>query len=239
MGDELFMPAAEELWPWIATEASSWDTNERGEIPTLSRYDIEPWAMLDKESSWSFSDSLLTLLTTLGTNIPQGLNITFDDSKGPVYIDSRAKVEPGVHFIGPCYIAPEAIIRHGAYIRENSWICWKALLGNSSEIKHSILLPKAKAPHFNYVGDSIIGSDANLGAGVKLSNLRNDGGQVILRSGSFRIPSRLRKFGALIGDLSQLGCNTVTNPGVILSPGWMVHPNTTVTGVFPENSILD
>ena len=239
MGDELFMPSAEELWPWMAAESAAWNIQDRGVIPVLPRHDIEPWALLDKDSSWSFKPLLDATLNSLGSNIPEGLNISFDESKGPVHIDPRAIVEPGAHFIGPCYVAPEAIIRHGAYIRENSWICWKALLGHASEIKHSVLLPKAKAPHFNYVGDSIIGSEANLGAGVILSNLRNDGGQVILRSGTHRIPSRLRKFGALIGDNSQLGCNTVTNPGSILSPGCMVHPNTTVTGVFPNDSILD
>ncbi len=232
------MPSADELWPWIASEVDGWDETERGEIPRLPQWDIEPWAFIDKESSWSFVPALEALLSAFGTNVPQGLDITVDETKGLVHIDERASIEPGSHFIGPCYIAPGATVRHGAYVREYSWICWGALLGHSSEIKHSVLLPKAKAPHFNYVGDSIIGSDANLGAGVILSNLRNDGGEVIVRSEGHRLASRLRKFGALIGDGVQLGCNTVTNPGVILAKQCMAHPNSTVTGVHPEGTVL-
>ena len=232
------MPSADELWPWIASEVDGWDETERGEIPRLPQWDIEPWAFIDKESSWSFVPALEALLSAFGTNVPQGLDITVDETKGLVHIDERASIEPGSHFIGPCYIAPGATVRHGAYVREYSWICWGALLGHSSEIKHSVLLPKAKAPHFNYVGNSIIGSDANLGAGVILSNLRNDGGEVIVRSEGHRLASRLRKFGALIGDGVQLGCNTVTNPGVILAKQCMAHPNSTVTGVHPEGTVL-
>ena len=111
-----------------------------------------------------------------------------------------------------------------------------ALVGHSSETKHSILLPGAKAPHFNYVGDSVLGPNVNLGAGVKLSNLRNDGGEVHVRIEGERIASGLRKFGAIIGEGSQLGCNAVTNPGVVLGPRCMVMPNTTVTGIYDSDS---
>jgi bifunctional N-acetylglucosamine-1-phosphate-uridyltransferase/glucosamine-1-phosphate-acetyltransferase GlmU-like protein len=109
------------------------------------------------------------------------------------------------------------------------------VVGHCSEVKHSILLPKAKAPHFNYVGDSVIGTEANLGAGVKLSNLRNDGGEVHTRHSDQRIPTGLRKFGALIGEKCQLGCNAVLNPGVILGAGCSVFPNLTVSGIHPPN----
>ena len=130
-----------------------------------------------------------------------------------LYIHESATIEASVHIIGPAYIGPCAIIRHGAYIREYSWICGGALVGHASETKHSILLPGAKAPHFNYVGDSVLGPDVNLGAGVKLSNLRNDGGEVHTRINGERIATGLRKFGAIIGEGCQLGCNAVTNPG--------------------------
>jgi bifunctional N-acetylglucosamine-1-phosphate-uridyltransferase/glucosamine-1-phosphate-acetyltransferase GlmU-like protein len=122
-------------------------------------------------------------------------------------------------------------IRHGAYIRQNSWICRDAVVGHCSEVKHSILLPGAKAPHFNYVGDSILGGSVNLGAGVKLSNLRNDGGEVFTRLNGERIGTGLRKFGAILGEGCQLGCNSVTNPGVVLGPNSMVAANSTITGI--------
>jgi NDP-sugar pyrophosphorylase family protein len=163
-------------------------------------------------------------------------SITFDQSNGQVIIEQSAIVEPSTHFIGPCYIGNEAVIRHGAYVREYSWICSQAVVGHASEVKHSILLPGAKAPHFNYVGDSILGKAVNLGAGVKLSNLRNDGAEVILRIGDDRRPSGLRKFGAILGEGCQLGCNAVTNPGTILGRNSTVWPNVTVTGVYGEDS---
>ena len=112
-----------------------------------------------------------------------------------------------------------------------------SIVGHCSEIKHSILLPGSKAPHFNYVGDSILGKGVNLGAGVKLSNLRNDGGEVFLRIGEERIASGLRKFGAVLGEDTQLGCNAVTNPGTVLGSRSTVWPNTTVTGIHSEKSI--
>ena len=197
------------------------------------------WTILDKSSANSLQQQMDKLVSNHSN--PRDLNtlpssITFDQSNGLVIIEHSAIVEPSTHFIGPCYIGNEAVIRHGAYIREYSWICSTAVVGHASEVKHSILLPGAKAPHFNYVGDSILGKAVNLGAGVKLSNLRNDGEEVFLRIGDDRRPSGLRKFGAILGEGCQLGCNAVTNPGTILGRNSTVWPNVTVTGVHGENS---
>jgi bifunctional N-acetylglucosamine-1-phosphate-uridyltransferase/glucosamine-1-phosphate-acetyltransferase GlmU-like protein len=123
-------------------------------------------------------------------------------------------------------------------VRANTWACADSVIGHATEVKHSILLPYAKAPHFNYVGDSILGSGVNLGAGAKLSNLRHDGKEVYLRIGELRIPSGLRKFGALLGEGCQIGCNAVTNPGVILGRETMVVPNATITGVHDSGTFL-
>lgn len=197
------------------------------------------WTILDKSSANSLQQQMDNLVSNHSNS--RDLNtfsssITFDQSNGPVIIEQSAIVEPSTHFIGPCYIGNEAVIRHGAYVREYSWICSTAVVGHASEVKHSILLPGAKAPHFNYVGDSILGKAVNLGAGVKLSNLRNDGEEVYLRIGDDRRPSGLRKFGAILGEGCQLGCNAVTNPGTILGRNSTVWPNVTVTGVHGENS---
>ena len=197
------------------------------------------WTILDKSSANSLQQQMDKLVSNHSNS--RDLNtlpssITFDESNGPVIIEQSAIVEPSTHFIGPCYIGNEAVIRHGAYVREYSWICSTAVVGHASEVKHSILLPGAKAPHFNYVGDSILGKAVNLGAGVKLSNLRNDGAEVYLRIGDDRRPSGLRKFGAILGEGCQLGCNAVTNPGTILGRNSTVWPNVTVTGVHGENS---
>jgi len=151
--------------------------------------------------------------------------------EGGVFIHPSASIGDFVKIEGPCFIGPKAEIRHSAYLRKGSWICEGAIVGHSSEVKNSILLPGAKAPHFNYVGDSIVGIDVNLGAGAILSNVRNDGRNIFvtLEDGS-RFDSGFRKMGALIGDGSQLGCNVVTNPGSILTPDSMIPPNESVKG---------
>ena len=150
-----------------------------------------------------------------------------------VFIHPSAEIGDFVRIEGPCYIGARAVIRHAAYVRRGSWICYGAVVGHSTEIKNSVLLPSSKAPHFNYVGDSILGSNVNLGAGAKLSNVRNDGRDIIvtLKDGS-RVETGLRKMGAIIGDGSQLGCNVVTNPGSIINRSSMVPPNDTVNGWF-------
>lgn len=218
-------------------------------FPSLSHPAPEPipilpesqpsWTILDKSSANSLQQQMDKLVSNHSNSLDLKKlpsSITFDESNGPVIIEQSAIVEPSTHFIGPCYIGNEAVIRHGAYVREYSWICSTAVVGHASEVKHSILLPGAKAPHFNYVGDSILGKAVNLGAGVKLSNLRNDGAEVFLRIGDDRRPSGLRKFGAILGEGCQLGCNAVTNPGTILGRNSTVWPNVTVTGVHGENS---
>ena len=161
--------------------------------------------------------------------------ISLVQSGDGIFIHESAKVDNSASIESPSYVGPEAVIRHGAFLRGGSWICGGALVGNSSEIKNSVLLPGAKAPHFNYVGDSIVGFNVNLGAGVKLSNVRNDRREVrvTLEDGSTK-NSGLSKFGAIIGDGSQIGCNSVTNPGAILPRNSMVSPNTTVTGWYTD-----
>ncbi|RZD47137.1 MAG: UDP-N-acetylglucosamine pyrophosphorylase [Methanobacteriota archaeon] len=186
--------------------------------------------------SWSNTEEPWSILSQSETGI--GGQITkLADSDDGIMIHPSAKIGDYVRIEGPCYIGANAEIRHSAYLRKGSWIGEGALVGHSSEIKNSVLLPGSKAPHFNYVGDSILGFGVNLGAGVKLSNVRNDGRDVIVRMvDGERIETGLRKLGALIGDYSQLGCNVVTNPGAILTPSSMVSPNETVTGWFETKS---
>jgi len=163
------------------------------------------------------------------------------DEENQIFIHKTAIISDDVTIEGPSYIGSEVEIRPGAYVRPFSWICHKAVVGHCSEIKHSILLPGAKAPHFNYVGDSILGMEVNLGAGCKLSNLRNDGREIILRDGKTGEvigESGLRKFGAILGEKTQIGCNVVTNPGVILGPKCNVWPNVTVNGIHSEGSAI-
>ena len=212
-------PSSDELWPSL--------DESLGRQPCFPSGPV--WSILP-----TLKGQMADMLADMGPL--ERDDVSIDSANGIVHIDKSAKIEPSVHIIGPAYIGPNAVIRHGAYVREFSWICAGALVGHASETKHSVLLPNAKAPHFNYVGDSILGPNVNLGAGVKLSNLRNDGGEVHVRISGERIGSGLRKFGAIIGEGSQLGCNAVTNPGVVLGARCMVMPNTTVTGIYESDS---
>lgn len=226
------LPTSSELFPSFSTVGT-----HEGLIPSFPS-SSPVFALLDPESSSGIKTQLSAALASYKGPIqdPRSAGATVDEHLGKVVIAQSAIVEPGAHFIGPCYVGPGAEIRHGAYVRPFSWICSGAVVGHASEVKHSILLPGAKAPHFNYVGDSILGTGVNLGAGTKISNLRNDGGEVHLRLSGQRMGSGLRKFGAILGEGCQLGCNSVTNPGVILGRNSSVMPNTTVTGVHAPES---
>lgn len=228
-------------WPiWVRSDAlfpSLSSSQTLGAIPQFNP-NTPAWTMLDPSSPTGLKHQLLAAISGFSgpTQDPTDSGATFDESNGPVVVHASAIIEPSAHFIGPCLIESEAEVRHGAYVRPFSWICVGAVVGHNTEVKHSILLPGAKAPHFNYVGDSILGKDVNLGAGTKLSNLRNDGGEVHLRLDGQRLGSGLRKFGAVLGEGCQLGCNSVTNPGTVLGPESVVWPNITVTGLHPEHS---
>ena len=197
------------------------------------------WELLNPDHPSGIKQILSKKLKQLGSKHPTDvLYVTIDEAKGPVHVEEGATIEPHVHLIGPCLIESGATVRAHAYVRENTWMMQKSLLGHSSESKHTLFLPGAKAPHFNYVGDSVLGSNVNLGAGVKLSNLRNDGATVAIWIDDERRSTGIRKFGAIIGDGTQLGCNTVTNPGSVLGQNCMVHPNTTVSGLHAPSSVL-
>ena len=226
------LPTASELFPSLQSPAAA-----EGFQPTLPQSSAV-FTFLQPENANGLKSQLLSVLKQFSSSPqnPCDSGATIDEKKGKVIVEATALIEVGAHLIGPCYIGPKAEIRHGSYVRGFSWICSEAVVGHASEIKHSVLLPGAKAPHFNYVGDSILGKGVNLGAGTKISNLRNDGGEVQLRIHGERVGSGLRKFGAILGEGCQLGCNSVTNPGVILGCNSVVWPNATVTGVHAADS---
>jgi len=145
---------------------------------------------------------------------------------GAVYIAKGVKVEPTAMITGPAYIGPGSEIRHGAYIRGQVYVGSNCVVGHATEVKGSVFLDGAKAGHFAYVGDSILGKNVNLGAGTKLANLKLTNDEVVYQSPSSgeKIGSGLRKFGALIGDDAQTGCNSVLSPGTILMPRTAVLP---------------
>ena len=157
---------------------------------------------------------------------------------GPdVFIGEGTVVEDGAMIKGPAIIGRNCQIRHNAYIREDVIVGDQCVIGNACELKHSMLFNGCQVPHFSYVGDSIFGYKAHLGAGVKISNIKLVPGNVALVLQGKTIDSGLRKLGALLGDRTDIGCNSVLNPGSIIGRGAVVYPNVNWRGFLPENSI--
>ena len=154
-----------------------------------------------------------------------------------VIIGEGTTIEPGVLIKGPAIIGKHCSIRHNAYLRENVILGDGCVVGNSSELKNALLFNGAQVPHFNYVGDSILGHQAHLGAGVKISNIKLLPGNIFVEVDGQQLDTGLRKFGALLGDGAEAGCNAVLNPGSILGRGAMVYPNVFWRGILPANMI--
>ena len=155
-----------------------------------------------------------------------------------IWIGKDVKIDKLATIIAPCIIDNETEIRPGAYIRGNVIIGKKCVIGNSTEIKNSIIFDEAQLPHYNYVGDSIIGYHAHLGAGVILSNLKNDKTNITIKGKDIKIETNLRKMGSIIGDNVDVGCNSVCFPGTIIGNNTSIYPLVRVRGIINSNSIM-
>lgn len=187
------------------------------------------WSALTKiESYLDFR-----LQRELRCTIPQGAFIGED-----VFIDEGTSIEPGAVIKGPAWIGKNCMIRAGCYIRENVIVGNACVLGNSCEFKNCVIFDHCEVPHYNYVGDSVLGYKAHLGAGVILSNVRLDRGEVTVSDAKKAIPTGLRKFGAVIGDHAEIGCNSVINPGSLIGRRSIIYPLTSFGGILPNDSIL-
>lgn len=155
-----------------------------------------------------------------------------------VYIGSGTIVEQGAVLKGPAWIGQNCHIRSGCYVRENVIVGDGVVMGNSCEFKNSIIFNDAQVPHFNYVGDSILGHKTHLGAGVILSNVKLDHSEIVVSTDEDRIPTGLTKFGAIIGDRTEIGCNAVINPGAVIGRDCIIYPTTNFRGVLPSGTIV-
>lgn len=158
--------------------------------------------------------------------------------EGPVYIGEGSIIEPHVYIKGPVYIGKNTVIRQGAYIRENNLISDYCIVGHATELKGSILLSYAHAPHFAYVGDSVLGRGVNLGAGTKLANFKLTGDEVQVLFEGQKIPSGLRKFGAILGDGVSIGCNAVTAPGTLVGKNTGIYSMVSLRGYVPADHLV-
>jgi NDP-sugar pyrophosphorylase family protein len=155
-----------------------------------------------------------------------------------VYVGAGTIVEQGAVLKGPAWIGQNCHVRSGCYVRENVIVGDGVVMGNSCEFKNSIIFNEAQVPHFSYVGDSILGYKAHLGAGVILSNVKLDHSEISVVGSEARIPTGLTKFGAIVGDRTEIGCNAVMNPGAVLGRDCIVYPCISFRGVLPAGTIV-
>jgi NDP-sugar pyrophosphorylase family protein len=191
-----------------------------------------PWALLGEPL-----DAMLADLPKEQLETPLSPHVHLIGER--IVIGKGARIAPAVVLEGPLWIGEDVEIRTGAYVRGGCWIGDGCTVGANTEVKRSILLAEAKAPHLNYVGDSILGSDVNLGAGTVLSNFRHDGQEIVIPDGAARIATGRRKLGALLGDGVKTGCNSVLHPGVIVGRDTEIYPLATLrAGIYPARSIV-
>ena len=171
-----------------------------------------------------------------GASVFYAGSVFFDDN---ISIGEGTVVEPGALIKGPAIIGRNTEVRQGAYIRGNCLVGDRCVVGHTTEMKNAVMLNDAKAGHFAYIGDSILGNNVNLGAGTKLANLKISGSEVKLKIEDKIYNTGLRKFGAILGDDVETGCNTVTSPGALLGRGCLVYPNTSVPGkYYPPHHVI-
>ena len=186
---------------------------------------VYPWEALPK-----ISEFIILLGKKLDSNI-------YELKDENIWIAKSAKVMPSAYIKGPAIIGENAEIRHCAFIRGNAIIGNDAVVGNSTELKNVILFNKVQVPHYNYVGDSILGYKAHMGAGAITSNVKSDKKLVIVKKRIEKIETGLKKFGAMIGDNVEVGCGSVLNPGSVIGKNTNIYPLSSVRGVVPGNSI--
>ncbi|MDD6332624.1 MAG: UDP-N-acetylglucosamine pyrophosphorylase [Clostridium sp.] len=184
-----------------------------------------PWEVLEK-----IHDFILQLGPTLSTD-------EYEEREAQVWIAKSAKVYPTATIIGPTIIGPDTEVRPGAFIRGNALVGAGCVIGNSTELKNVIIFNSVQVPHYNYVGDSVLGYKSHMGAGSITSNVKADKTLVEIKHGEAHIPTGRKKVGAILGDHVEIGCNTVLNPGTVVGAGSNVYPVSMVRGYVPAGSI--
>lgn len=214
------------------------------DFPSDCFFDIEDTALkeLFKEGKevWQVLELLKEYIEskTLGEINSFFPQTAYIENVSKVFIGKNCKIYPGAYIEGPCIIHDHAEIGHSAFIRPYTIVGPYAKVGHASEVKHSVLLEHSKAPHFNYIGDSILGHRVNLGAGVVCANYKINKKDVIIQHGQLRIDTHMKKLGAIIGDDSFIGCNTVLNPGTLIPKGFLCKPCSSLSGTLLDRELL-
>lgn len=183
---------------------------------------------------WEVLPKIKDFIIKLGETLPED---RYERKGENIWIAKSAKVFPSAYIAGPCIIDEDAEVRHCAFIRGSAIVGKGCVVGNSTELKNVILFNKVQVPHYNYVGDSILGFKAHMGAGSITSNVKSDKTLVVVKSDGENIETGLKKFGAMLGDNVEVGCNSVLNPGTVIGRSTNIYPTSCVRGYIPANSI--
>lgn len=200
----------------------------------LSHTLAAPW-LARTEYPWEILDKIKDIIAAIGETLPAD---AFDHPADGVWIAKDAEVFPSAYIGAPCIIGHGTQVRQGAFIRGGALVGDGAVIGNSTELKNCILFDGVQAPHFNYVGDAVLGYRAHLGAGAVTSNVKSDKTPVVVQNGRERIETGRRKLGAMVGDWVEVGCNSVLNPGTVIGRESRVYPLSCVRGVVPPRHIV-
>ena len=206
-------------------------------LNTLQLYDLNhslAGAYLDGfDYPWQALGGIKDLILTLGP----GLGEAYTEITPSVWVHKTAVIAPTAYLGAPCIIGANTEVRHCAYIRGSALVGDNCVVGNSVELKNVILFDNVQVPHYNYVGDSILGYKSHMGAGAVTSNVKSDKTLVVVKNGDEKIETGLKKFGAMLGDFVEVGCNSVLNPGTVIGRHSNVYPTSCVRGMVPEHSI--
>lgn len=184
---------------------------------------------------WEILKQIKGIITDIGKTLPKD---DYEQIESDIWVAKDADVFESAYLTGPLIVGHNAQIRHCAFIRGAALIGEGVVVGNSVELKNCILFDGVQVPHYNYVGDSVLGYKAHMGAGSVTSNVKSDKRNVVVHCADISIETGLRKFGAILGDRAEIGCNSVLNPGSVVGRDCMVYPTSCVRGVIPEKSIF-
>ena len=206
-------------------------------ITTTELYDLNhtmAGAYLAKfEYPWQALAGIKNLILELGSS----LGDDYTEVSPTVWVHQSAVVAPTAYLGAPCIIGPGTEVRHCAFVRGSALVGANCVVGNSVELKNVILFDNVQVPHYNYVGDSILGYKSHMGAGSLTSNVKSDKTLVVVKNGEEKVATGLKKFGAMVGDFVEVGCNSVLNPGAVIGRNTSIYPTSCVRGVVPEKSI--
>lgn len=183
---------------------------------------------------WEVLPRIRDFIISLGSRLPKDV---FEQRGEDIWVAKSAKVAPTACLNGPLIVDEGAEIRHCAFVRGSAIVGKGAVVGNSTELKNVILFNKVQVPHYNYVGDSILGFKSHMGAGAITSNVKSDKTPVVVKGEGFAIETGLKKMGAMLGDNVEVGCNSVLNPGTVIGRNTNIYPTSMVRGVVPADSI--